>query len=469
MDFNTKLTAPFADESFGVNRMSYALNSPLLETMLRYIALKKCDTSGIENIKRLKVFRSSYTSTSDAKDLVASAEGTGSNISVFTSIRSADPLILEMEGYVSLDKPPYSITPYLSSWGSATTAYVNEEKQHLVLFVKRAVSEWIERLASSIFRGLTWLYKGDPILDEDETKIFRAIANKDWTTAEVELNKFCDTFDFEDIIRKKTLIGWCDCGREAMIEKLKNGIKDLHEYIATKERDIANKKVELANKKENLAAYNTKKESDKDALYNFFKSRKALSIWKVENNGSQGKDLLFSIIETLEFFDTDEFNRCYDNEDSYFYEGCSTDEKRRLCVALFRDMKAKIRTESTFRLQNTSALTPENIRCGNNDRIAIGHPHLIGYRCLGGNETYIESYLDAGDWDLAIDQAIQATKNLNFGDVVVMEKFLGWLNEDVMTNVRCIILPDGTEMTPREFLEKLDEEEKAKETSETHE
>ena len=59
---------------------------------------------------------------------------------------------------------------------------------------------------------------------------------------------------------------------------------------------------------------------------------------------------------------------------------------------------------------------------------------------------------------MAIDQTIQAAKNLNFGDSTVVGGLMDRMFSD-LKRVKFIILPDGTEMTPPEFAAYLDAQE----------
>lgn len=84
------------------------------------------------------------------------------------------------------------------------------------------------------------------------------------------------------------------------------------------------------------------------------------------------------------------------------------------------------------------------------------HPHIYFYRCAGGNDQYYSKYADSGEWQLAIEQAIGATKNLNFGDSTVMGEMIEWLDNNRKT--RCIKLADGdTMVSVEEFIKMLNE------------
>ena len=86
----------------------------------------------------------------------------------------------------------------------------------------------------------------------------------------------------------------------------------------------------------------------------------------------------------------------------------------------------------------------------------LPHPHIYFYHCAGGNDQYYSKYADSGEWQLAIEQAIGATKNLNFGDSTVVGRMIRWL--DSHRNVRCIKLADSDKIVSvNEFLKILNE------------
>lgn len=70
--------------------------------------------------------------------------------------------------------------------------------------------------------------------------------------------------------------------------------------------------------------------------------------------------------------------------------------------------------------------------------------------------------MSQGNWDMAIEQTITASKNLNFGDSTVVSRMMQRLyeNRDI---IRCIILDDGRELTPNEFYNYLKEIDKQSE------
>ena len=84
------------------------------------------------------------------------------------------------------------------------------------------------------------------------------------------------------------------------------------------------------------------------------------------------------------------------------------------------------------------------------------HPHIYFYGCGGGNDQYYSKYADSGDWELAIEQAIGAVKNLNFGDSTVVAKMIDWLEHH--NSIPCIRMSDTGELVSlKHFIEIIQE------------
>lgn len=466
----TKITGLGTDFVFSKTetRQEYPLCSELLETVLRYISLTKNGSKPLEEIKHINVSRRIFRTTDNGDEILKnaikeeSAKETPSQILLFTGGTNADTLSVTLPGYVSLSQDPRPVAPFISARTKiATSIFVNKEEERVAIFARRFNDTWIEELCSVLFRMLPWLYdvKDDKVeLTAEERKFFQSINKRDWDSLEQIVNSSCESINFEEMAEKRLLMGWGDAHKKSLITIKENRIKDLMDRIASQRTTLNQYYAELASENEILKGLQLTGGKDKDEFYNFFVAQKPLHLWKIESSGSSGKTMYFSIVETLENYDKDEFEACYENDGSYFWdEDYSDDEKRELFYNIFGKERGKFRVESVFALQDLTSLSPHGQRCGAYDNISLQHPHLIRYLCLGGNEDYIQQYMSDGNWDMAIEQAIQATKNLNFGDVTVLESMLDGLTDSVMENVKCVIADNGKEMTPREFLQYVKE------------
>ena len=80
---------------------------------------------------------------------------------------------------------------------------------------------------------------------------------------------------------------------------------------------------------------------------------------------------------------------------------------------------------------------------------------------MGNYSATINQLLKDNDYIGAIEQCIASCKSLNFGDSTVMEEFMLRLYgiSDQHVNIRCIELPNGEVVTPKNAVKWLREQE----------
>lgn len=467
MDFiETKITGAGTDETFGTPRGSYPFgNNILAETTLRYISLKK-NGGKIDGLSHLKVAEGNYTySELDWSDKVDEALSPYPDCTFFIvaprrGYEGALPTISK-EGFESTSDWRIPVGTILTAKTKMDTAiYVNKESKKVIIFVRKITPSWVELFSSLLFVVVPWLY-GDNYegYDETEQEFFKAINKGDANTFTRLVNELCKNLDFNEMKTRAALDNWCDAQRSSQIEKHQREITFTMESIASLESDLTRKRVELGNLNERLLALSASKATgERDEFYKFFKSRNLNFIKK--SSGYRGDPYIeYSIVETIENYDKDVFMRIYNMQGSYMNESGYEDVKR-LLYAVFIEEKAKFRTECVFRLTNLSGIDAvSNNLSGFFSGRVLPHPHLYYHACLGHNRNYIDKYLGDGDWDMAIDQTIQAAKNLNFDDLTVCRGLVRRMFSDY-SRVKFIILPNGEELTPSEFLRYLDSQEK---------
>lgn len=265
---------------------------------------------------------------------------------------------------------------------------------------------------------------------------------------------------------KKQLFGWANIGIATRIDQCKQNMSSYSRNIEDYERRIKDLLNDYARANQELTALNGAQRADDNMFWDYFTKHKQLEFVKVSTNNGY-KNLIFCIRETLEYFDTGELKRMLDNQNSFLYE-YANDETLTVLRAIFVEEKAKVRVRSCFKLTGTSSL--QSYRSGTSLDYysdSLKHPHLGEFDCLGANETYINQAMMKGDWEIAIEQCIAASKNIAFGDEPVMEKFIKHLNPNNASDKRCIVTNDGKDLTVREFYEAYISEQKEKETAET--
>lgn len=447
MDYvNTIITSPDANAFFGGNNAP--AGSLTLGAVLRFIALKH-HQGDIETIKTIKCETTQFYEGNSGNAYANHAKENGIELFILTAQRGAQLPAINEDGWVSLDTPPYPVAPFLSS-ASETRVYSNADIKSTVIFVRQATEKWFDALCSSMFRVLPWHFEDG--ISADETALFKAINAKDGDTFTKIINDLCAPYDFKGARHKRTLVGWNDGYRKRQIETLKSSAASTLANIENYQKEIDKLLINLSEYNINLAALQAQGDSADDSVYKFFMNHRNIVICDTRLGTSSGNVMNYSILETIEFYDLDEFLRVYNNKSSNI--GRASQDIREILFAVFglEEGKGVFRVESMFQLVNLASLSVlSHNRSQQYNKTHLPHPHLVNYGCLGGNKKYITEFMQQGNWDMAIEQSIAATKNINFGDATVIDSFIGNI-ESMMDDCRCIIADNGKEMTPREFL-----------------
>lgn len=454
MDFiPTSLTSSEANSIF--NRQSCFLTSELLETMLRYIAIKRCG-GNLELLKPIRTHHNNFD-TPVSFDALAhylpSAPDSEIKLIICTAYnrRSIIPTAPSAPEWLPLDKPPCPLAPFLSKI-SPTSIFLKKSEHIALVFVRDATHEWLKAFCASIFRIFQWLYPPEKPLGEEELTLSKCIQNDDRTQFKAIIDAVCP--DLKIYFLKNLLVGWNNCSYKSRVKKLSDQRTNIENEISSYVSSLNRKYAELDNLVATLNAVLTTCTEDDDALYKFFASHKQINAFRVENI-PDGKQLSYRILETIEYFDKDIFLTCWKNKSSYLYKNSYYSKEqgkiiRDIMYAIFVEDRGVIRTESVFTLTNYTSISPLRGTTGKNTAIALPHPHIAQHTCLGDNRQYIDQYLRNGNWDMAIEQTIAAAKNINFSDNSVVVGFMYDIASNM--NTRCVIADNGKEMTFNEFL-----------------
>lgn len=281
---------------------------------------------------------------------------------------------------------------------------------------------------------MPWMFPNG--VDEKVVNLCKLLAvdNKKYSEQEKYdlLKIFCnDVYDrsgFEKTIKRMLLA-------DAMNFALRDKIKSAENDISNVAHEIAEMRIDLKGLCEKhdellliINALSGTKESDCDELIDVLDSHKNLTVEEV----SYG-DIYYRVVDTLEFYNTESINTTL---------SFMSDEIR----GIFIDKLGLIRVKAVFELSSVKTVSPVS----HNSPFAVHYqsfedampnPHIYGYGCSGGNDYYYEEYAQSGDYDLAIDQSIAATKNINLKDTTVARYMFGWMfsNQDT----KCIYIPDG--------------------------
>ena len=354
----------------------------------------------------------------------------------------------------SLDAAPYPINRYLSQFAK-TRIFINEGKRRVVAVVRDlAKSDWMQAFLSVLPRVLVWYFTSD--LTEEERSFFASISvkpkkcrNDNAERAIVEyVNRAASKLDLRNLVLHKYLDGYAEENRKRRIGDARGQVNDILRRIRSYQDELCSAYTSLETSNQLLQALEESRNAGSTELYDFFYQHKCLDLMSVEDD-----TIKFGVAETLEFYDEDAFERIKGREDSYLYTSTSDEDIPKVMIAVFAERRGMFVTNAVFELAGMRYvsmcrdLSRENV---------LPHPHIYFFRCAGGNDQYYSKYAESGEWQLAIEQAIGATKNLNFGDSTVVSNMIRWLSEH--REIPCIKLTGSDRVVSTdEFLEIISE------------
>lgn len=422
-------------------------------------------------LRAIIINRSEYTIDSLVKDSVvllhradsdsgvkAAMTADSYKIVVVESRNGYFPNDLEVEEWKALDGAPYPISKYLSQF-TKTRVFVNESSKRVVAVVdKIATRRWIQAFISTLPRILTWYFTSG--LSEEEQAFFKTISvdNKAVSSEAAEnafveyVNGAAEKIDFRAMSLHKHLDGFAKTVKETQMSHYRRNIQNAYDSINSYQCELATLYSRLGEEQRLLNALEASPEEDNTELFDFFNSHKCLQIKRV-NKG----DITFGITETLEFYDEEEFVSVYNRKGSYIHSRVDSKDVPTVMHAIFAEHKGVFVTNAVFKLSGMRHISMERDLSRED---VLPHPHIYFYGCAGGNDQYYSKYAESGEWQLAIEQAICATKNLNFGDSTVVGRMIQWLDDN--KNAPCIKLAeDGRMVSVKEFLKIIKEGEKS--------
>lgn len=387
------------------------------------------------------------------------------NIVLFSGVpKSLESEVVDINDVEELKTASCPLNQFLTSGNNIVRVFrkkISQETYSMLVFINTITTTFVDKLFSSIPKLMPSLYPNGEI-PQDEYTIFKSLAVSDCESVEKIINAKCEELNIAELILRKTFEGYENVALEQRKRNVKTKIDDYeikYQNYATYLNDV-------------LERMNTEK-IVYDSLCNFEPQNTITFVdflLSHKNNvrcQKEGSEVYYVVDETIEYFDDDMFESYYNNANCHFMQRANADAKVVL-NGLFLKRCGKLRVYSEFRLRSLSSLRPlygGNI-CGVDYSDHFKHPHLGEYQCLGANELPIDNYLKDGAWDMAIEQSIAATKNINFGDSTVMERFVDNINRKLSDNGKYIIANNGQLMTLKEFVQYVEQLEKEEEKPE---
>lgn len=348
-------------------------------------------------------------------------------------------------GWVYLHGVPFPVSEMLSTTYQ-TRCFINHEAKKCIVFTEapsESLSKWEQKLTSVLFRLLPWRFPEK--IDQEDEEYFKGFYKADETsllrTKAIE-HDVIERGGWRELCYKKLAYKLFAESSETVIaeyERLEanhyDHIKRLIEELTYEQRILQETQCILKNLRLGSS-------QQSDELLQGLKNKSV----QILHTGESG--LLLAICDTMDYYDEDEFHRLEQRRGSYFY--MFDHFTQRVLHGIFAENLGTFKVSSVFRF-NTTTLVPTDRGCYTPKLINnfLPNPHLYFYQCLGGNAVPIQEFIVKGEYDAAIQQAVAATKNINFADSTVIQRLADWIS--CTPNSRCIIARDGTEMTIQQF------------------
>lgn len=345
--------------------------------------------------------------------------------------------------------------------------FINPETKSAAVFVEQLNLPKLHYLEVSILAFLPWYFNPETGLTADEFALVDALRKKDSTEYEEALKKLAALYDFESARIKQLLSGFetrferRECERvEGNINSIDRDIENLGRQFADLNRRRGEECIRLAGLRQKIAEGDGSSE-----IMDYFLCNRKLQLVRVD-----GTKILFVARDYLQYYDEDQAKRYINNTRSDIYSYCGTsggritkERMKKLLWAIFVDQTLKMKFCAAYEFQlDGRVVSQRGYNFGPECDDYMPNPHIYYHSCMGNYEGKVNTLLAKNDYITAIEQCVASVKSLNFGDSTVMDKFMSVITGDRTLNNKCIELPNGRIVKPKEAIQWLEEQEAAK-------
>ena len=275
-------------------------------------------------------------------------------------------------------------------------------------------------------------------------------------------------YDFREAIIRSQLRGFESRFHEAELQAVRQTIDSIRINMEDLRRRISDYYTELDHKitmEAGLIEKIKRKEEDGGEIMDLFLTYKNIHLKNVE-----GSAVTFVVDTVINNYDPEVFERTIENPNAFWFRtengsrysrAWSDEQIEKFLKAVFLDEILKIKTCAAYRLDFARAgyrgvshfdFGPEFADC-------MPNMHIYQYSCLGsGHEGQLFEAMTKRDYTGAINVCVASAGNMSMQEVPTGEHHMKYLLGD--TPGKCVILPDGRNVTPLDALKWLEENEK---------
>ena len=321
-------------------------------------------------------------------------------------------------------------------------------------------------LQCSILAFLPWYFDPEKGVTELEMNLIKSLREKSPNMYEDCIAEIARQYDFKTARVRKLLAGFETRFERQECEKIRGNIQSIDYNIDSLSSQIADYLKRRRDNEIKLLGLETRiaKGNEESEIMEYFLSNDKLHLESVNNS-----TMTFVATGYLEFFDEEYAKSVIDNDDSYVYlprgRRCNNyiqhDDMKMLMEAIFLKQSIRIKMCAAYRFEfGVQVAGLKGYHYSSDFREFTPNTHIDAYQCLGNYRQAINQLIKDNNYIMALEQCIASVKSLNFGDSTVMSEFMSRMYgiSDYNVNIRCIELPDGRVVEPKEAIEYLKSE-----------
>lgn len=323
------------------------------------------------------------------------------------------------------------------------SVYISPKYKAVKVFIDGVDARKYHLFQSAIFALFPWFMGDEKELSDLDKRVIESLNKRDPQMYIDIMNEISEKLQIELSAMRNALVGFESSQLVAAKNNLMRQIEDIMRNIKIYDDTIRQWYEQKRDLDIRVLGYTTalsqggKNDSE---LFDYFVRNKNLKFISTYNN-----KIRFVTTGYLELIDEDLAENVISNRRSYVYgreRFMSNDDLELFMRAVFLDKKFKIRSCAAYDLSTTWVEALSGYDYGSSFYGYYPNPHTDNYSCMGDYKRVIEQCLISGDMISAVEQCIASNNSLNFGDSVVMNKFM----EGIVRNAkgRCVELPDGT-------------------------
>lgn len=338
--------------------------------------------------------------------------------------------------------------------------FVHPEHRTVVLIVDRLTMRKLHAVQSAIFAFLPWYFDPAQGVTEDEMALIQALQEKTPDKYIEVINRMFSKCDIRAEIIKSKLHGFESKYEERRINEIRNDIDSYNANIDNALSKIAEYSKHVSVMQLTLNALQEKVDNPTDEVMDYFLHNKNLVLDSVRNTS-----LEFAVKTYLVYFDEEYARKIIDRDGSTIYRyvdgsGMTHSDYRMLMEAIFLDQILRIKMCAKFRIKLGESVRALGGKTYPESEYGeyTPNPHLHHHECLGNNREPLARCIKDYNIIGAIEQCCAAASGLNLTDGAVLGEFMNTLcrNRNGI-NSRCIELPDGKVVKPKEAIAWLKE------------